>query len=248
MSKMEKLAALLAKRLNKSVYAEREFWDTRHAEGEIGSTTDANNEWYVGYEKISQFLSDHIPSKDAAVLEIGCGMSRLSLSMAADGYRNLQAVDYSEVCIERLTDGQEQELQRRANGNAEPSGTLELSSDGAAPGTSGPREHKHPPCRVNFQVMDIRKMSFADSTFAAVIDKGLLDTLLNSNNSAQDVGAALREVHRVLAPGGRYLLFTHSEVEARREHLMLGELGWTLAGSHPIQKNMAVFHLHVLQK
>jgi len=48
---------------------------------------------------------------------------------------------------------------------------------------------------IDFRVMDAHRMSFADATFDLVVGCSVLHHL--------DWGSALREVHRVLKPGGR---------------------------------------------
>ncbi|WOH11235.1 hypothetical protein DCAR_0830715 [Daucus carota subsp. sativus] len=55
--------------------------------------------------------------------------------------------------------------------------------------------------------MDVRNMSvFQSDSFAAVIDKGTLDSLLCGHNSRENAAKMLREVARVLKANGVYIL------------------------------------------
>ncbi|KAL3162009.1 Methyltransferase-like protein 13, variant 2 [Trebouxia sp. C0009 RCD-2024] len=50
---------------------------------------------------LKTFLHKHV-SADDHVLIPGCGLSLLGEQMAADGYKSLLAVDYSETCIQTM--------------------------------------------------------------------------------------------------------------------------------------------------
>merc|ERR1712054_150645 len=56
---------------------------------------------------------------------------------------------------------------------------------------------------LDWKKMDVRKMEeFADGTFDYAIDKGTLDSILCGSNSTCNVYSYLKEVKRILKPGG----------------------------------------------
>ncbi|KAK4418774.1 eEF1A lysine and N-terminal methyltransferase [Sesamum alatum] len=60
--------------------------------------------------------------------------------------------------------------------------------------------------QLKYMKMDVRDMSAFDTkSFAAVIDKGTLDSLLCGHNSRQNAGKMLEEVWRVLKDKGVYI-------------------------------------------
>ncbi|KAL3162008.1 Methyltransferase-like protein 13 [Trebouxia sp. C0009 RCD-2024] len=87
------------------MYGAREYWECRyHDDPVIGHCQRKgvlSNEWYLQYEMLKTFLHKHV-SADDHVLIPGCGLSLLGEQMAADGYKSLLAVDYSETCIQTM--------------------------------------------------------------------------------------------------------------------------------------------------
>ncbi len=65
--------------------------------------------------------------------------------------------------------------------------------------------------------MDSRAMDFEDDQFELVLDKALFDCLLCGESTAKNVTKHLNEVHRVLKPGGVYLVVSFGAPE-QREH------------------------------
>lgn len=59
---------------------------------------------------------------------------------------------------------------------------------------------RHP--KLQAEVADVRELPFADGSFAAVVSNSTLDHF----DRPEDIEAALSELHRVLAPGGRLLI------------------------------------------
>lgn len=74
--------------------------------------------------------------------------------------------------------------------------------------------------QLQYMTMDAREMTaFEDGTFDAVIDKGLLDSLLCGAGAQASAAKMLGEVLRVLRQGGVYILVTHGEPKQRVPHL-----------------------------
>ncbi|KAH6808566.1 S-adenosyl-L-methionine-dependent methyltransferases superfamily protein [Perilla frutescens var. frutescens] len=83
----------------------------------------------------------------------------------------------------------------------------------------------HP--HLKYLVMDVRDMSAFDTrSFAAVLDKGTLDSLLCGHNSRQNAAKMLEEVWRVLKDKGVYILITYGSPVYRLP--ILKELTWTI--------------------
>jgi len=73
---------------------------------------------------------------------------------------------------------------------------------------------------MEFNVMDAREMSLMpDGCFDVVIDKGLFDALLCSENRGANIKQLLSELFRVLKPGGVYLLISHGAPASRMQHI-----------------------------
>jgi len=66
-------------------------------------------------------------------------------------------------------------------------------------------ERKH---ELQWLCMDATNMSFDDSTFQCIIDKGTLDAVLCTNNPDFWVKAYMKDVYRVLKDGGTFMLIT----------------------------------------
>lgn len=74
-----------------------EYWSDRYARDA------APFEWYRGYEDLAPVLNRTV-AKTARVLHAGVGTSMLHESMADDGYRHIENVDYSAeaiACVQR---------------------------------------------------------------------------------------------------------------------------------------------------
>lgn len=67
--------------------------------------------------------------------------------------------------------------------------------------------------------MDVCNLDFPASCFDVVFDKGMLDTLLTSSLALPQSKAMLKEVYRVLRPGGMLLLVSHASPARRLPYL-----------------------------
>jgi SAM-dependent methyltransferase len=67
-----------------------------------------------------------------------------------------------------------------------------------------------------WEVADCRSMpEFDDASFGSVLDKGTLDAVLCSSHGTADAAAYINEVHRLLVPGGVFLLISLGQPQAR---------------------------------
>ncbi len=74
------------------------------------------------------------------------------------------------------------------------------------------------PARRNcsWEVADCRSMpQYADESFGTVVDKGTLDAVLCSGTGLGDARCYVSETHRLLAPGGAFLLISLGQPETR---------------------------------
>ena len=73
--------------------------------------------------------------------------------------------------------------------------------------------------KMVFRKMDAMDMKdFQDEMFNVVIDKGTLDSVMCSDNFVINGRKMISEVHRVLAPGGKYICITYADPEHRKKH------------------------------
>lgn len=67
-----------------------------------------------------------------------------------------------------------------------------------------------------WEVADCRSMpEFEDASFGSVLDKGTLDAVLCSSHGTADAVTYINEVHRLLVPGGVFLLISLGQPQAR---------------------------------
>jgi len=61
---------------------------------------------------------------------------------------------------------------------------------------------------IEYRVMDACQMSFNDATYKFVIDKGTLDAIMCGDNANEVGEKMLKEISRVLASGGVFILIS----------------------------------------
>lgn len=79
---------------------------------------------------------------------------------------------------------------------------------------------------MKYEVMDVCDIKYPDGYFDIAIDKSTIDALLCGDNAYIKVAQMMREVQRVLKPGGVYMAISYGKPESRaihfeREHLAL---------------------------
>ncbi|KAL2343358.1 hypothetical protein Fmac_004643 [Flemingia macrophylla] len=82
---------------------------------------------------------------------------------------------------------------------------------------------------MRWRVMDITAMQFEDDTFAAVIDKGGLDALMEPELGPKLGNQYLSEVKRVLKPGGKFVCLTLAESHVLNLLFSKFRLGWKMS-------------------
>ena len=82
---------------------------------------------------------------------------------------------------------------------------------------------------MTWVLMDITDMSDIDTdSFDLAIDKSTIDALLCGDDSFLKVASMLKEVQRVLKPGGHYFAISYGKPETRVGHLERSFLSWEL--------------------
>ncbi len=69
---------------------------------------------------------------------------------------------------------------------------------------------------MDFAVKDARNLTdYPDNYFSLIIDKGLFDTQLCTQDNVANAQMLLKEMYRVLKPGGTYLMVSHGSPDSR---------------------------------
>ena len=250
-----------------SVYGTKQYWDARYGApdavvGENLKKGETNNEWYVGWRVLRRYALEYA-ARSHRVLLLGIGTSTLGEDMASDGFARVTAVDYSEPAVRLMRRAQQNRLGARARAAAR--GDLEpISLDAPTPPT---------PFEVDYRVMDVTRMTFADEAFDCVLDKATLDTMcqLDEDEDEDDEEEArdengengdatknktkisraarmLRESCRALRPGGTYVCVTYGAPSDRMDLFLDLALDWDLVAHREIPKNKIKYHLYALRR
>jgi SAM-dependent methyltransferase len=254
----------LPKRTTASVYGTKQYWDARYGApnavvGENLKKGETNNEWYVGWRVLRPYALEYA-ARSHRVLLLGIGTSTLGEDMASDGFSRVTAVDYSEPAVRLMRRAQQNRLGARARaatrGDSEPE-----SLDAPTPPT---------PFEVDYRVMDVTRMTFADEAFDCVLDKATLDTMCQLDDDEDDddeeeardefgdatknktkisrAARMLRESCRALRPGGTYVCVTYGAPSDRMDLFLDLALDWDLVAHREIPKNKIKYHLYALRR
>ena len=250
----------LPKRTTASVYGTKQYWDARYGApnavvGENLKKGETNNEWYVGWRVLRPYALEYA-ARSHRVLLLGIGTSTLGEDMASDGFSRVTAVDYSEPAVRLMRRAQQNRLGARAR--AATRGDLEPKSlDAPTPPT---------PFEVDYRVMDVTRMTFADEAFDCVLDKATLDTMCQLDEDEDEEEARdenngdatktkisraarmLRESCRALRPGGTYVCVTYGSPSDRMDLFLDLALDWDLVAHREIPKNKIKYHLYALRR
>lgn len=165
-------------------------------------TGAAPTEWFGGLSCFREQLEAELRPGDR-ILVLGCGNSALSHDLFQLGYTDVTSIDYSPVCIAAMRACYAQ-------------------------------------CRgLQWAVMDARDLAFADSSFDVVLEKGTLDSMMVGETDPWNVAPettalldqVLKEVSRVLRPGGRFISITFAQPHFRKRHYAQPAYGWSLRHS-----------------
>lgn len=82
--------------------------------------------------------------------------------------------------------------------------------------------------RLIWEEMNCAKMSFEDNFFDLCIDKGTLDAIVCNIDDVNLMKQSLKEIHRTLKPGGRFISITFGSPSRRLHFYTLEKLDWKL--------------------
>lgn len=91
---------------------------------------------------------------------------------------------------------------------------------------------------MRFDIMDVREMSYMDSTFDLIIDKSTIDALLCGSTAYLNVAIMLKECQRTLNTGGFYVAISYGAPGGREYHFKRDYLGFKLS-TFKIEKHNA---------
>jgi len=177
------------------------YWDMRYK-----YTSLDDFDWLEEYAQIRELVARSARAEaggEPRILHVGCGNSRLPRQMYEDGFNNILNVDVSEVVVERMA-------------------------------------VRHADCAgMQWRVLDVTDMPDVPSGgFDLVLDKGMFDTVAAAKDSLVEdrrreaillVARYLKEVSRVLRPGGVFLCISHSPPAAREPFFSLPCLSFAVA-------------------
>ncbi|KAK0610888.1 S-adenosyl-L-methionine-dependent methyltransferase [Immersiella caudata] len=187
------------------------YWDEYYSQSDGSAPT---HEWYRSFSTLEPFFAANLfeasgfaPADDPLILHLGSGDSTIPVELASRGYRRQLCVDFSSTVVQLM----------RA---------------------------RHAEHDIEWRLMDVRDMNGVDDASVDVaFDKGTLDAMIHGSplSPPQEVkdntSAYLREVHRVLKDGGRFLhvtampqrltesLLNPEGLEWDVNHQVLGEAG-----------------------
>lgn len=90
--------------------------------------------------------------------------------------------------------------------------------------------------RLEFITMDATDLSFPSNAFDYVFDKGTIDTLLCCDNVGKTVQNTMKEISRVLKPGGLFICITYGIEKTRKKYFSNSQLGLSIIDIITLEK------------
>ena len=89
---------------------------------------------------------------------------------------------------------------------------------------------------IEFLQMDVTSLTFAKDSFDFVFDKGTIDTLLCCDNAGKTVNAAMKEIARILKPGGLFICVSYGIAKTRNKYFNNQSLGLSITDVITLEK------------
>ena len=105
--------------------------------------------------------------------------------------------------------------------------------------------------KLEWETGDIAKMKFPSNSFDYVFDKATIDTLICGDNSNKVVGALLKEIARVMKPGGTFILISYGTPSTRKRFFESTQNGLNIIDTVKVEKQgvTGTFHyVYIIKK
>ncbi|XP_024529589.1 EEF1A lysine methyltransferase 4 [Selaginella moellendorffii] len=175
-------------------YLEPSYWDERFSR-------ESHYEWFKDYSQFQHLIHAHCSGKNAKILELGCGNSRMSEDMYRDGFTDITATDLSPVAVES-------KRRRCSDLNY---GIKVLVAD--------------------IMDMPFKDASFDVVIEKGVMDVLFVDSGSPWDPEPQTrarVDATLKEVHRVLGANGVFISIAFGQPHFRRPFFEASDFEWSM--------------------
>lgn len=153
------------------------------------SSGNKNLEWLASYDDLKPYLLPLMPKVPYRLLDVGCGVSTLSIELCMDS-----PVPSQSLCIDISHDAL-LTLQEKLRGC-----------------------HIRPSSRIDFLQADVLNMPVQSGSMDIVLDKGTIDSFLKDEDRVQAHSRATllyKECLRVLKPNGCLIQITDEDPEMR---------------------------------
>ena len=105
--------------------------------------------------------------------------------------------------------------------------------------------------KLEWDVGDITKMKYQNNSFDYVFDKATFDTLLCGDNSNKVVLTLLKEISRVLKPGGTFVIVSYGTPETRKRFFDGNQTPLSITQSIKVEKpgfTGTSYYIYVIKK
>ena len=105
--------------------------------------------------------------------------------------------------------------------------------------------------RLEWECGDITRMKFSNNTFDYIFDKATLDTLICGDNSNKVVGSMVKEIARVMKPGGTFILISYGTPSTRKRFFDNNQNGLQITDTLKVEKQgvIGTFHyVYIIRK
>jgi len=217
--------------MNSGIYSPShpEFWKEFYEDG-IGKSS---YEWYLNPSEISEWFVK-VLTKNQNILQLGCGCSYLAEeiqahSLCPDGIK-IVSIDINEGVIDRMKNFRinllETKKKERKKIKSKTSDKKKKKLENRERAIQEEKELN----QSTYLTMDATNLTFPDNNFDIIIEKGTVDALLSNAQTETgeniEVKKLLKEVYRVLKPGGKYMFISGNDSFVTYPYLC--ELEWKI--------------------
>ena len=144
------------------------------------------------YDTLKPIIDEFKFEKKISTLVIGCGNAEFSENLYDDGYKSIYNIDISQKVIELMKERNKDKIEMKCK-------TKNLIID---------------------DTMDVKELKYEDNIFDFIVDKSTIDSILCGEKSFVNTAIMIKEIQRVLKPGGIYMIISYGTPENRVFHLV----------------------------